>query len=386
MTQTPPLKVAVVAGEHSGDILGAGLMTALKTQYDGNIEFIGVGGPLMQQQGLESFFPMEDLAIMGLVEVLKHLPKLLSHRRQLVDYLKQQQPDVFVGIDAPDFNLTVAKRLKPSNIPTVHYVSPSVWAWREGRIKGIKKAVDHMLCLLPFEKQFYDKHQLPATFVGHPLADDIPLVSSQQQARQALELPLDGVQLALLPGSRGGEIARMGPLFLQVAKRLTARYPNLTLTAPMVSEQRAQQFQQLQQQLCPDLPLTISIGKSRDTMAAADYLLLTSGTVALEAMLIKRPMVVAYRFSWLSFRLIKWLFHAPFFSLPNLLAQKEIVPELAQEEASEDALVAHLSQLIEGDNSALTETFESLHKQLKVNASERAAGAVLDLVCSKKSK
>ncbi|MGM0481379.1 MAG: lipid-A-disaccharide synthase, partial [Pseudomonadota bacterium] len=299
-------------------------------------------------------------------------------------YIKQHNPHVMIGIDAPDFNLTVEKRLREGGITTVHYVSPSVWAWREGRIKGIKKAVDHMLCLLPFEKQFYDRHQLPATFVGHPLADEIPDSWSKTTARQQLGLEPEQPYLALLPGSRAGEIDRMGTLFLQVADNLQQRYPQLKLLAPMISEQRAEQFRRLQQQHFPDLQLHTVVGQSRLTMAAADYLLLTSGTVALEAMLIKRPMVVAYKFSWLSYRLIKWLFHARFFSLPNLLADSEIVPELAQEQATAENIESHLRHLIETDNSDLMVRFSQIHEQLKVDANERAATAVLNLIESKK--
>lgn len=377
MMNNDELTIALVAGEHSGDLLGAGLMQAIKAQSSASVRFIGVGGPLMEAEGLESFFPMDDLAVMGIAEVLKHLPKLLKHRRQLVGYLQQQKPDVFVGIDAPDFNLTVAKRLKKAGIKTVHYVSPSVWAWREGRIKGIKKAVDHMLCLLPFEKSFYDLHQLPATFVGHPLADEIPIQWPQFEARKRLAIEHQQPLLALLPGSRRGEIERMGPLFIQVAAQLQQHYPQLTFIAPMISQARAEQLQQLHQQLAPELDLTVQVGESRPTMAAADYLLLTSGTVALEAMLIKRPMVVAYKFNQLTYRLIKWLFHAPFFSLPNLLADRRIVPELAQDDANRETLVKELSQLIEADNSALVAQFTQLHQLLKLSASEKAAATVL---------
>ncbi|MGM0525626.1 MAG: lipid-A-disaccharide synthase [Pseudomonadota bacterium] len=384
MNSPKSLTIAIVAGEHSGDLLGAGLMKSIKQQYAGDVQFIGVGGPLMQAQGLTSFFPMDDLAIMGIAEVVKHLPKLLKHRRQLVAYLKQQQPDVMIGIDAPDFNLTVEKRLRKAGIKTVHYVSPSVWAWREGRIKGIKKAVDHMLCLLPFEKQFYDKHQLDATFVGHPLADEISGEWSKIAARNELKLATDKVYLALLPGSRSGEVERMAPLFLQVAEQLQRANKDLAIVAPMVSQPRAEQFRAIQQQCCPELDVTVEVGQSRQTMAAADYLLLTSGTVALEAMLISRPMVVAYKFNWLSYQLIKRLFKAPFFSLPNLLAGDKLVPELAQDDASVSQLQQQLQRLIDEDNEPLLERFRSLHQQLKVDASERGAAAVLSLLSSKK--
>ncbi|RUO68786.1 lipid-A-disaccharide synthase [Idiomarina ramblicola] len=368
-------KIAIVAGEHSGDLLGAGLMRAILKRHP-NAVFIGVGGPLMAEQGMDSYFPMDDLAVMGIAEVFQQLPKLLKHRKNLVSYLISEQPDVMIGIDAPDFNLTVETRLKKAGISTIHYVSPSVWAWREGRIKGIKKAVDHVLCLLPFEKDFYDRHELPATFVGHPLADDIPMHWEQDLARKELKLESESEYLAILPGSRKGEIARMAPVFLRVAKKLAEKYPNLRFVAPMISQARAEQFQELIKQYSPELTIVLPVGESRKVMAASNYLLLTSGTVALEALLIKRPMVVAYRFHWLSYQIIKRLFHAPFFSLPNLLAGKEIVPELAQSEASEEGIEQALAELIERDNTVLLEQFKTIHQQLKVSASEKAANVV----------
>ncbi|MGM0905208.1 MAG: lipid-A-disaccharide synthase [Pseudomonadota bacterium] len=375
MNSKKPPKIAIVAGEHSGDLLGAGLMQTISKRHPG-ASFIGVGGPLMAEQGMDSYFPMDDLAVMGIAEVVQQLPKLLRHRKNLVHYLIEEQPDVMIGIDAPDFNLTVETRLKNAGIATIHYVSPSVWAWREGRIKGIKKAVDHVLCLLPFEKDFYDKHGLPATFVGHPLADDIPMQWEQVSARKELELESESEYLAILPGSRKGEIARMAPVFLRVAKKLAEKYPNLRFVAPMISDARAQQFQELIKQYTPKLTIALPVGESRKVMAASNYLLLTSGTVALEALLIKRPMVVAYRFHWLSYQIIKRLFHAPFFSLPNLLAGKKIVPELAQSQASEEAIEQALVELIEQDNTALLEQFRTIHQQLKVSASEKAANVV----------
>ncbi|MBJ7267568.1 lipid-A-disaccharide synthase [Idiomarina abyssalis] len=375
MSSKKPPKIAIVAGEHSGDLLGAGLMQAISKRHPGAY-FIGVGGPLMAEQGMDSYFPMDDLAVMGIAEVVQQLPKLLRHRKKLVQYLIEEQPDVMIGIDAPDFNLTVETRLKNAGIATIHYVSPSVWAWREGRIKGIKKAVDHVLCLLPFEKDFYDKHGLPATFVGHPLADDIPMQWQQAPARKELKLEPESEYLAILPGSRKGEIARMAPVFLRVAKKIAEKYPNLRFVAPMISDARAEQFQELIKQYSPELTIALPVGESRKVMAASNYLLLTSGTVALEALLIKRPMVVAYRFHWLSYQIIKRLFHAPFFSLPNLLAGKEIVPELAQSEASEEGIEQALVELIEQDNTVLLEQFKTIHQQLKVSASEKAANVV----------
>ncbi|RUO80573.1 lipid-A-disaccharide synthase [Idiomarina tyrosinivorans] len=378
MSDRPPV-IAIVAGEVSGDILGAGMMAALKQHYP-QARFIGIGGDLMTQQGLVSSVDMDELSVMGLFEVLKRLPRLLAIRKQLLSDLIAAKPDLYVGIDAPDFNLPVEKRLKAQGIKTVHYVSPSVWAWREGRIKGIKKAVDHMLCLLPFEKDFYDAHGVPATFVGHPLADDIPLQWPALPARQALELSESKRWLAVLPGSRSGEVERLGPIFLEAIKQLYQRHEDLAVIAPMVNNQRAQQFHQQWQQTCPEVPLTIRVGESRKTMAAADFLLLTSGTVTLEAMLIKRPMVVAYRFSWLTYQVIKRLFKAPFFSLPNLLAKRPLVPELEQQQVNPERIVSELEKLMVNDNSALLASFKTLHQQLQRGASQTAATVAHDLL------
>lgn len=381
MTNSVAPLIAVIAGEHSGDLLGAGMLRELRNRYP-DAEFIGVGGPLMQAQGLTSLIPMEDLAVMGIAEVLGSLFKLLGHRRLLVNTFLERRPDVFIGIDAPDFNLPIAKRLKAAGIKTVHYVSPSVWAWRQGRIHGIKQAVDHVLCLLPFEKAFYDEHELPATFVGHPLADSIPMTWSKLAAREHLQLATEQQWIGVLPGSRKGEIARMAPLFLQVAQRLHAEQPNLKFVTPMISAARAEQFRNLQQQIAPDLPLTIIDGQSRDTMAACDALLLTSGTVTLEAMLIKRPMVVAYKFNWLTYQLIKRLFKAPFFSLPNLLANTLLVPEFAQHEATEENLCQALTTQLQPSAEQTITRFTELHEQLQQRADMLSADVVSQLLNS----
>lgn len=377
-SSTTPL-IAVIAGEHSGDLLGAGMLRELRQMYP-NAEFIGVGGPLMQAQGLQSLVPMEDLAVMGIAEVVGSLFKLLGHRRLLVNTFLERRPDVFIGIDAPDFNLPIAKRLKAAGIKTVHYVSPSVWAWRQGRIHGIKQAVDHVLCLLPFEKAFYDEHKLAATFVGHPLADAIPMQWLKSDARMQLQLDSEAQWIGVLPGSRKGEIARMAPLFLDVAKRLYARNPALKFVTPMISTARAEQFKALQQHIAPELPLTIIDGQSRDTMAACDALLLTSGTVTLEAMLIKRPMVVAYKFNWLSYQLIKRLFKAQFFSLPNLLAGEVLVPEFAQQEATVAHLTEALALQLEPQAEQTVVRFTELHHQLKQHADVLSAQVVSQLI------
>lgn len=378
MAQHAPL-IAVIAGEHSGDLLGAGMLRELRQRYP-NAEFVGVGGPLMQAQGLTSLIPMDDLAVMGIAEVLGSLFKLLRHRRLLVNTFLERRPDIFIGIDAPDFNLPIAKKLKAAGITTIHYVSPSVWAWRQGRIHGIKQAVDHVFCLLPFEKAFYDEHALAATFVGHPLADSIPLKWDKIAARTELGLAQSTTWLGILPGSRKGEIARMAPLFLKVAAKLLETHPHLQFVTPMISQARAEQFRALQQQLAPDLPLTIIDGASRTTMAACDALLLTSGTVTLEAMLIKRPMVVAYKFNWLSYQLIKRLFKAAFFSLPNLLANHRLVPEFAQDEATVSHLTEALAaQLTPAAQNTVAE-FTELHQQLRRNADVLSADVVQQLI------
>ncbi|KAB0548396.1 lipid-A-disaccharide synthase [Pseudomonas argentinensis] len=370
------LRVALVAGEASGDILGAGLMQALKVQHP-NVEFIGVGGPRMQAEGLVSDFPMERLAVMGLVEVLGRLPELLSRRRRLIASLIERKPDVFIGIDAPDFTLGVELKLRQAGIRTVHYVSPSVWAWRQKRVLKIRDACDLMLTLFPFEAQFYEAHQVPVCFVGHPLADAIPLQADRTAAREALGLPLEAPVVALLPGSRGGEVARLGSLFLDAAERLRALRPGVRFVLPCASPERRQQLEQMLGSR--DLPLQLLDGRSHDALAACDAVLIASGTATLEALLYKRPMVVAYRVAPMTFSILKRLVKSPYISLPNLLAQRLLVPELIQDAATAEALAQTVSPLLV-DGEVQTEGFDAIHRTLRRDASERAAAAVLDLV------
>ncbi len=371
-----PLRVALVAGESSGDILGAGLMHALNAQH-ANVEFIGVGGSRMQAEGLQSYFPLERLAVMGLVEVLCRLPELLARRKRLVDTLIQQRPDVFIGIDAPDFNLGLELKLRRAGIKTVHYVSPSVWAWRQKRVLKIRDACDLMLTLFPFEARFYDEHQVPVRFVGHPLADAIPLCADRAAARQALGLPADGLVVALMPGSRGGEVARLGGLFLSAAERLRAMRPGIRFVMPCASPERRLQLEQML--VTRDLPLTLLDGRSHEALAACNAVLIASGTATLEALLFKRPMVVAYSVAPMTYRILRRLVKSPYVALPNLLAQRLLVPELLQDAATPEALAQSLSPLLD-DGDVQTEGFDSIHRTLRCDASSQAADAVLRLV------
>lgn len=371
-----PLRVALVAGESSGDILGAGLMQALKAQR-ADVEFIGVGGPRMQAEGLQSYFPLERLAVMGLVEVLGRLPELLARRKRLVDTLIQQRPDVFIGIDAPDFNLGLELKLRRAGIRTVHYVSPSVWAWRQKRVLKIREACDLMLTLFPFEAKFYDDHQVPVRFVGHPLADTIPLCADRAAARLALGLPEQGTIVALMPGSRGGEVARLGELFLSAAERLRAMRPGIRFVMPCASPERRLQLEQML--ATRDLPLTLLDGRSHEALAACNAVLIASGTATLEALLFKRPMVVAYSVAPMTYRILRRLVKSPYVALPNLLAQRLLVPELLQDAATPEALAQALSPLLD-DGEVQTEGFDSIHRTLRCDASSQAADAVLRLV------
>jgi len=370
---------AIVVGEHSGDTLGAGLMVALRGQYP-NAKFIGIGGPKMLALGFESLFDMEELAVMGIIEVLGRIRRLLYVRKSLTQYFTENIPDVFIGIDAPDFNIGLEARLKAKAIKTVHYVSPSVWAWREKRVFTIEKATDMVLSLLPFEKAFYDKHQVPCTFVGHPLADDIPMESDKVSARSELGLALENKILALMPGSRGGELSRLLAPFLLCAEQLFKEDSSLTFIAPMISEKRAEQFNTLKNELAPNLPVKVIINQTQTVMAASDCLLTASGTVTLEAALIKRPMVICYKFSPLTYLLAKWLVKLKWFSLPNLLANKSLVPELLQDEVCLEKMLPLVKERLYQDQSELNESYKAIHQQLRCNASEQAAKAIVQLM------
>lgn len=373
---TGKLRVALVAGEASGDILGAGLMQALRERHP-EVEFIGVGGARMQAQGLVSEFPMERLAVMGLVEVLGRLRELLRRRKDLIRNLILARPDVFIGIDAPDFNLGLELQLRRAGIRTVHYVSPSVWAWRQKRVLKIKQACDLMLALFPFEAKFYEEHGVPVRFVGHPLANTIPLEADRAAAREQLDLPADAQVVTLLPGSRGGEVGKLGALFLDTAERLLQQRPGLRFVLPCASPERRAQLEQMLQGR--QLPLQLLDGQSHEALAACDAVLIASGTATLEALLYKRPMVVAYKVAPLTYAILKRLVKSPYISLPNLLAGRLLAPELIQDAATPEALAQHLLPLLD-DGSAQTESFDAIHRALRQDASAQAAEAVLALV------
>ena len=378
---TQPIIIGVVAGELSGDILGAGLIKALKVHYP-NARFIGIAGPKMQAEGCESLFDMDELSVMGLVEVLGRLPRLLKIRKQLIQYFIDNPPDVYVGIDAPDFNLRVEKPLKSAGIKTVQYVSPSVWAWRHKRIFNIAEATSLVLSLLPFEKAFYDKYDVPCKFVGHTLADEIPLEVDMSSAREQLNLSDDDCVLALLPGSRGSEVGLLSETYLHTAQKLQERIPDLKIVVPLVNEKRKAQFAEIKNKVAPHLKVQLLDGQSSEAMKSANALLLASGTATLEAMLYKKPMVVGYKFKPMSYWIFKtfFTFNVKYFSLPNLLADKSLVPEFLQEDCNSDALSDALFTILKNDNRALIEKFYIIHNNIRLDASKQAALAVKELI------
>lgn len=374
-----PLRIGIVAGEFSGDTLGEGFIQAIKQQYP-NAQFVGIGGPKMIAQGCESLFDMEELAVMGLVEVLGRLPRLLKVKAQLVKYFKANPPDVFVGIDAPDFNLRLELDLKKAGIKTVHYVSPSVWAWRPKRIFKIDAATDLVLAFLPFEKAFYDKYQVACEFVGHTLADAIPLQPDKIAARELLKLETDKQWLAVLPGSRGGEVGLIAKPFIETCRQIKQKYPDIGFVVAAVNPKRKQQFETIWQEIAPELDFAIIEDTARNVITAADAVLLASGTVALECMLLKRPMVVGYKVNWLTGWLVQKLAITEFVSLPNILAGEELVPEFILDECDPQHLFPAVDSMLSRDNSSLIERFTEMHHWIRKGADQQAAKAVLSLI------
>lgn len=373
-----PLRVAVLAGEASGDILGAGLMRALRARHP-DVEFGGIGGERMIAAGLDSRVSMERLSVMGLTEVLGRLRELFRIRAAYRDWCIHWKPDVFIGIDAPDFNLGLERQLRDAGIKAVHYVSPSVWAWRQGRIKKIRRSVDHMLTLLPFEADFYREHQVPVTFVGHTLADQLPMEPDRSAARQRLGVPEQGLCLAVLPGSRGSEVGRLAPLFLQAATLAQKALGPLNVLIPAANEFRREQIEAAVREHGNGLHIQLYAGQSTDVMIASDGILLASGTAALEAMLLKRPMVVSYRLTALTFRIMRAMATTRWVSLPNILTQSDWVPERLQDDATPERLKSDLVKIL--TDTDYRDQFEQrsrfLHRQLARGADDQAAEAVL---------
>lgn len=377
---TPEPVIAIVVGEESGDILGADLMRALRSHFP-NARFEGIGGPRMCALGFHSFFPQDRLAVMGLIDPLKRLPELLRIRRHLKRHFESHKPLVFIGIDSPDFNLNLEKYLRARGVKTVHYVSPSVWAWRQGRIKTIARAVDLMLTLLPFEKRFYDEHGIRAEFVGHPLADRIPLQVSREAEALALGFAAETEVIALLPGSRSGEVERLAPVFLDAARLILQSRPKAEFVMPAANAGRLAQLNALLEPYS-DLPVRLIDGHSHQAMAASHAVLMASGTTTLESLLLKRPMVIAYKMADASFWVMKRLAKTPYIGLPNLLSAKPLVPELLQEQATALALSQAVLHWLESPEEVqqLKMRFDQIHCQLKRNASRQAAMHVHALI------
>lgn len=375
------LRIGIVAGEASGDLLGASLIAALRERAP-DIEIIGIGGEKMAAAGMQIVYPMSKLAVRGYVEVLKHLPELLWIRRRLRRFFLRDRPDVFVGIDAPDFNLGLETLLKHAGIPTVHYVSPSIWAWRMERLKKIAAAVSHMLLVFPFERQMYADAGIEATYVGHPLADMIALDNNSPSARQALGLPADTTVVALLPGSRRSEIEYMAPLFIAAAERLARRFPNIIFALPLANQEARDLWQR---RFAEDVPAALDLRvydrQAHAIMSAANVVLLASGTATLEAALLKRPMVISYRVSALSYRLMWRQRRLPYVGLPNILAQQFIVPELLQDAATPEHLADAVANLLESPDAmhGLHKRFTEMHLALKQNSAAQAAEIILSI-------
>ena len=377
-----PLTIGFVAGESSGDQLGAALITALRARLP-QLRCLGVCGPAMQAAGCEAWADSHELAVMGLIEPIRHLPRLARLRRMLRRRFLQERPQAFIGIDAPAFNLGLAARLKAAGLTTVQYVSPQVWAWRQGRVHDIGRACDLVLCLYPFEPDFYARHGVRAAFVGHPLADQVPLDPDRAGARAALGLAVTDTVVALLPGSRVGEVQRLGADFLRAAAWVHARRPAV-FAAPMAAPAVRRVFEGQRAGIAPALPLTVLDGRAREVLAAADAVLVASGTATLEALLAKRPMVVAYRFSALTAFLARrlGLVKVRYFSLPNLLCEQPLVPEFLQEQVTGAALGSALLGQLEdaAGRTALEQAFRHVHERLRVNGADCAAQAVLGLL------
>lgn len=376
------IRIAMVAGEASGDLLASHLIKALK-QHLPDATFYGIGGPKMSAQGFDAWWPLEKLAVRGYVEVLKHYREITGIRRQLKKRLLEEKPDVFIGVDAPDFNLDLERGLKNKGIPAIQYVSPSIWAWRGKRIHKIARSVSRMLCLFPFEPALYEAKGVPVDYVGHPVADMVPLEINRQSAREKLNLPLEAPIFAFLPGSRQSELEYMADIFIETAKRIYARMPKALFLVPLATRETRLLFETaIYRHQALDVPFTLLFGHSHDAMAAADTVLVASGTATLEAALLKRPMAIAYRMAPFSWRLMKRMKYQPWVGLPNILAGQFVVPEFLQDDATPDNLAQALlnlqtDKLLRG---RIEDEFTRIHLQLRQNTAEKAAAAILSVL------
>lgn len=377
------MRIAMVAGEASGDLLAAHLIEALRPHFP-DAEFVGIGGPRMQAAGFEAWWPFETLAVMGYVDAIKRLPELLRIRRGLLQRLKENPPDIFIGIDAPDFNLGIEARLRSAGIKTVHYVSPSIWAWRGRRVHKIGRAANHVLCLFPFEPELYTRHGYAATFVGHPLADVFPLESKKAATRELLALDKEDTPVvAILPGSREGEVRRLAPICVETIKALAAKRPDVRFLVPLITRVTRDIFESaMYQGGAMDLQVRLQFGHAHEAMAAADAVLVASGTASLEAALLKCPMVIIYKMGGLSFRLAKLLTYLPWVGLPNILAREGIVPELLQDAAKPEKIAAELLRWLEDKEARaqVLQRFDEIHLSLRQNNAHKAAGVVCGLL------
>ncbi len=374
------MKIAIVAGETSGDVLGAGLIDALRKRNT-KLSITGICGPRMTAMGASSIFPMDSISIMGFDDLPARLLKIIRIRKQLARTLISDPPDLFVGIDVPDFNLGLESRLRKYNIKTVHYVSPTVWAWRGYRIKKIRRAVGHMLTLFPFEAEYYRQRSIPVTFVGHPIADEINQNPDIPSLRKSLNVKAQNI-VALLPGSRPSELRRLGPLFIDTATRLLENFRDIEFIAPFANDQTREHFAALLEQSKTELNVELVKGRSREVMSASDVVLLASGTAALEAALLCKPMVVSYKVSWLTEMAVRMFARVDYFSMPNHLLEQPVVPELLQSEATPANLAREVSRLLGDANLRrdISQQLCTIYKSLRCNASERAADVILSLL------
>lgn len=384
------VKIGIVVGEVSGDTLGVKLMRSFREQGI-DAEFEGIGGPQMIAEGFNSYYPMETLSVMGIVEVLKDLKKLFAVRDGLINQWTQNPVDIFIGIDAPDFNLRLSKSIKEKNLPikTVQYVSPSVWAWRQGRVHGIKQSIDLVLCLFPFEKVFYERYEVPAAFVGHPLAKQLPLENPIRIAKQQLGVDENQKHIALLPGSRKGEVERLLPMLLGAANILHTKHPDIQFLIPAINDARKQQIEQGVEQLAPQLKAKIHILENTDSeskigrmvMNASDIIALASGTATLEAMLMHRPMVTFYKLHWLTYLIAKFLVKIPYYSLPNIIAGKKVIEELIQADATPENLAAEIEKLMNVETAQIQVMQHlTMHKQLISGNTEDPVQVILNVL------